>query len=97
MTHGDVETDGGIFSLIGQSNKPLYREQSCFSPHHNAYLIDELMIKGVMTESNFFTDIEHLDEYAFSTEKCVNIREFLILMKMDFIGEDVIKQIMGHT
>ena len=83
---------GGYFSLTGQSNKPLYREQSCFSPHHHAYLIDELMIKGVMTESDFFTDIEHLDEYTFSIEKCVNVREFLILTKMDFTGEDAIKQ-----
>ena len=52
------------------------------------------MIKGVTTESDFFTDIEHLDEYTFSIEKCINVREFLILMKMDFTGENVIKQIL---
>ena len=43
---------GGYFSLIGQCNKPLYKEQS-FLPE-DADLIDELMINGVKMDNDFF-------------------------------------------
>ena len=42
---------GGYFSLIGQSNKPLYKEQG-FSPQ-DADLIDELMINSVRMDNDF--------------------------------------------
>ena len=48
---------GAYFSLIGQSNKPLYKEQS-FSPE-DADLIDELMINGVRMDNDFFNDNVH--------------------------------------
>ena len=57
---------GGYFSLIGQSNKPLYKEQR-FSPE-DVDLIDELMINGVRMDNDFFNDIVHLEEYAFNVE-----------------------------
>ena len=57
---------GGYFSLIGQSNKPLYKEQS-FLPE-DANLIDELMINGVRIDNDFFNDIVRLEEYAFNIE-----------------------------
>ena len=80
---------GGHFSLIGQSNKPLYKEQS--SSPQDADLIDEVMINSVRIDNDFFNDIVCLEEYAFNIELCNEMNEFLLLTKMDFMKESSIK------
>ena len=80
---------GGYLSLTGQSNKPLYKEQSF--PPEDANLIDELMINGVRMDNDFFNDIVRLEEYAFNVERCNDMTEFLLLTKMDFTTESSIK------
>ena len=75
--------------MIGQSNKPLYKEQS-FSPQ-DANLIDEVMINSVRMDNDFFNDIVCLEEYAFNIELCNEMNEFLLLTKMDFMKESSIK------
>ena len=50
------------------------------------------MINGVTINFDHFNDLERLENYAFSIEKCDNMRDLLLLMKMDFEKECDIKE-----
>ena len=63
---------GGYCFLIGKcSKRPLCLEQKlCPS---DSECINELMINGITINSDCFNDLERLENYAFSVEKCDNM------------------------
>ena len=77
--------------LIGKcSKRPLCLEQKLYPS--DSECINKLMINGVIINSDCFNDLERLENYVFSIEKCDNMPDLLLLTKMDFEKECDIKE-----
>ena len=54
--------------------------------------VNEVQIHGVRVLYEHFKHVERLDKCAFNVEQCCNMNEFLLLAKMDFEREKMIKR-----
>ena len=56
--------------------------------------VDEVQINGLQIGYEYFKNMLKLDSFAFNMECCQNVKDFLILTKLDFEQERYIKRIL---
>ena len=56
--------------------------------------VDEIQINGLDIGYKYFKNVLKLDSFAFNVERCQNIKDFLILTKLDFEQECYVRRIL---